>query len=62
MNAADSVLTVHRLHGPLWSWGFPVLIFAVAAWATFALYRHFAQQRDEIEAAAKAAGERMEEG
>lgn len=34
----------HRLSGPLWTWIAPIGIFLVAAWATVALYLHFARR------------------
>jgi len=30
------------LHGFFWTWGMPILLFAVTALATWLLYRHFA--------------------
>ena len=37
------------LAGPFWTWVVPALVFAVAALATWALYRHFANRGDEGE-------------
>lgn len=33
------------LSGALWTWGVPILLFAVSAVATWLLYRHFASRK-----------------
>ncbi len=43
---------IPRLEGPFWTWVLPVGIFVVSAWATLALYLHFARNRDVVEDAA----------
>jgi hypothetical protein len=55
---ADSIAAARpiarHLMGGFWAWVVPIGIFVVSAAATLALYRRFARERDELEAAARA--------
>lgn len=35
------------ISGVLWTWILPIALFAVAAVATWMLYRHFSNQKDD---------------
>jgi hypothetical protein len=42
--AANTLPATSPLHGFFWSWGVPILLFAITAAATWLLYRHFANR------------------
>lgn len=42
MNAAEPLAATAPIGGVFWSWVVPILLFAIAFGATWALYRHFA--------------------
>jgi len=43
---SQSLPDVSPLGGVFWTWIVPIALFAVAALATWLLYRHFARERD----------------
>lgn len=40
----DALPATSPISGVFWTWGVPILLFAIACIATWLLYRHFASQ------------------